>query len=311
MQPRNTPPVSLPREAIHVEPRTARYKARHSIRKPRKWKPAAVAAGGAGAIIAITAVGSAAHWAAGAASLTADLRHIPNAGSTGNHSTVTGSSSTAGTPHDPPPARSAAASVAATPAASPSAHPAKAVAKPATTTPASAKPSATKAAADVKPVQKQQAATPAVPYLVYDSVLPTAIPPGNQVATYSDGPFAASSASVAGRGNVLWIDVNGSNTNANALDVEPGDATPAGAAAWVSAKLTHDPSSNAIVYTFKNDWGQVISDIGALPAWMHSHVKYWIADPTGYAHVLPGASATQWYWGKDYDISTAEPGFFG
>src|SRR5260221_3368907 len=81
VQPRNTPPVSLPREAIHVEPRTARYKARHSIRKPRKWKPAAVAAGGAGAIIAITAVGSAAHWAAGAASLTADLRHIPNAGS--------------------------------------------------------------------------------------------------------------------------------------------------------------------------------------------------------------------------------------
>jgi hypothetical protein len=107
----------------------------------------------------------------------------------------------------------------------------------------------------------------------------------------------------------VWIDVNGSNISANALDVEPGDATPAQAAAWVSAKLTKDPSSDAIVYTFKSDWGQVISDVNALPGWMHSHVKYWIADPTGSPHILPGSSATQWYWGANYDISTAAPGF--
>jgi hypothetical protein len=24
---------------------------------------------------------------------------------------------------------------------------------------------------------------------------------------------------------------------------------------------------------------------------------------------VPGASATQWYWGPNYDISTANPGF--
>jgi hypothetical protein len=24
---------------------------------------------------------------------------------------------------------------------------------------------------------------------------------------------------------------------------------------------------------------------------------------------VPGASATQWYWGSSYDISTAQPGF--
>jgi hypothetical protein len=42
---------------------------------------------------------------------------------------------------------------------------------------------------------------------------------------------------------------------------------------------------------------------------MHSHVKYWIADPTGSPHILPGSSATQWYWGANYDITQAAPGF--
>jgi hypothetical protein len=42
---------------------------------------------------------------------------------------------------------------------------------------------------------------------------------------------------------------------------------------------------------------------------MHSHVKYWIADPTGYEHIVPGSSATQWYWGQNYDISSVAAGF--
>jgi hypothetical protein len=148
------------------------------------------------------------------------------------------------------------------------------------------------------------------PTTIYDSVSPGQIPAGQHVATYSDGPFQASSSSVAGRGNVLWIDTNGSNTHADALDVEPGDATPAGAAQWVSAKLTASPHSDAIVYTFKSDWGSVQDSISKLPAWEQSHVKYWIADPTGTPHIVPGASATQWYWGSNYDITQATPGFF-
>jgi hypothetical protein len=27
------------------------------------------------------------------------------------------------------------------------------------------------------------------------------------------------------------------------------------------------------------------------------------------AHIVPGASATQWYWGTNYDISSVTPGF--
>jgi hypothetical protein len=94
------------------------------------------------------------------------------------------------------------------------------------------------------------------------------------------------------------------------LDVEPGDATPAGAAAWVAAKLIEDPHLDAIVYTMQSWWPAVIADIDTLPPWMHGHVYYWIADPTGYPHILPGADATQWYWGPNYDISTANPGFW-
>jgi len=155
-----------------------------------------------------------------------------------------------------------------------------------------------------------KAATSSQPETIYDSVAPTEIPAGQHVATYADGPFQASSASVAGRGSVLWIDTNGTNPQANALDVEPGDATPTEAASWVSAKLSANPHSDPIVYTFLADWGPVQSNINALPSWMQSHVRYWIADPTGTPHIVPGASATQWYWGGSYDISMAQPGFF-
>jgi hypothetical protein len=148
------------------------------------------------------------------------------------------------------------------------------------------------------------------PTTIYDSVSPGSIPAGQHVATYSDGAFQAPSASVASRGNVLWIDTNGTNTHASALDVEPGDATPAGAAQWVNAKLTASPRTDAIVYTFKSDWTAVQDSIHALPTWEQSHVKYWIADPTGTPHIVPGASATQWYWGSSYDISQAQPSFF-
>ncbi|HUN37930.1 MAG TPA: hypothetical protein VMU95_38560, partial [Trebonia sp.] len=111
------------------------------------------------------------------------------------------------------------------------------------------------------------------PTTIYDSVSPGQIPAGQHVATYSDGPYQASNSSVQGRGNVLWIDTNGTNPHADALDVEPGDATPAGAAHWVNAKLSANPHGDAIVYTFKSDWSAVQGQINALPSWEQSHVK--------------------------------------
>jgi hypothetical protein len=169
---------------------------------------------------------------------------------------------------------------------------------------AAAKASAVKAAA-----AEAKAATPAKPYLIYDSVTPSSIPSGESAAVYANGSYAASESQTAGHGSVLWIDTNGSDPAANVLDVEPGDATPAAAAAWVQQRLTAHPHQIAIVYTMLSQWGQVKYQVSKLPAAIQSNVRYWIADPTGVRHVVAGSSATQWYWGASYDITTANPDF--
>jgi hypothetical protein len=150
---------------------------------------------------------------------------------------------------------------------------------------------------------------PARPYEIYDSVTPSAIPAGHEIATYADGPFAVSPSSVAGK-QVLWIDTNGSDPHASALDVEPGDVTPTQAGSWAAQKLQADPSGQAIIYTMQSEWPSAQAAVqAAVPAAEQSHVRWWIADPTGVPHMVPGSSATQWYWGSSYDISTANPGF--
>jgi hypothetical protein len=168
------------------------------------------------------------------------------------------------------------------------------------------------------PVQATPAAAPAAaaapqpapqPTTIYDSVTPSSIPAGAKAAVYSDGSYAASPSQVAGHANTLWIDTNGSNPKANALDVEPGDATPQQAATWVQQKLTATPDQTAIVYTMRSQWDATKQAISALPRQLQSHVKWWIADPTGVNHVVPGSDATQWYWGQNYDITAANPGF--
>jgi hypothetical protein len=158
------------------------------------------------------------------------------------------------------------------------------------------------------PAHHAPPAPPAQPYQFYDSVTPSAIPSGHEIATYADGPFAVSPSQVAGQ-KVLWIDTNGSDPSANVLDVEPGDATPSQAATWTQQKLSADPNATAIIYTMQSEWPATQSAIGTLPSWMQSHVRWWIANPTGYPNMVPGANATQWYWGPNYDISTANPGF--
>ena len=167
-----------------------------------------------------------------------------------------------------------------------------------------------KAAAKPKAAPKPKAAAkPAQPYLMYDSVTPSSIPAGKAAAVYVNGAYAASAAQAAAHGNVLWIDTNGSNPGANVLDVEPGDATPHGAAVWVQQRLDKHPNSVAIVYTMRSQWQAVKDNVAHLPAWQQNKVRYWIADPTGVPHVVPGSSATQWYWGSHYDITTANPEF--
>ncbi len=76
---------------------------------------------------------------------------------------------------------------------------------------------------------------PTKPYLMYDSVTPSAIPSGKVAAAYATGGYAASASQLKGHGSVVWIDTNGSDPKASALDVEPGDATPTQAATWAKS----------------------------------------------------------------------------
>jgi hypothetical protein len=275
----------------------------------------AAALAGAGSASAVLTSGpatathdSAAAHAAALTSHHASAVHVTPAASAAHAATgsAASASATRATTGSQSPAR------AATGAAVPStAQPAQSQPAPAQSQPAAAQPAAAPAQQTQQQQEQQQPVTQAAsgPYQIYDSTTPSSIPAGQQAAVYSDGAYAASPAQVAGHPGTIWIDTNGSNPSANALDVEPGDATPAQAGQWVAQKLTDTPSQVAIVYTMRSDWPAVQAAVGQLPQWMQSHVRWWIADPTGVPHMVPGASATQWYWGPSYDISTASPGF--
>jgi hypothetical protein len=176
---------------------------------------------------------------------------------------------------------------------------------PARSRPATAK-SSPAAHPAAKPSPSLHAAATVRPYEFYDSVLPGAMPAGHPIATYADGPHAVAASQVAGR-QVLWIDVLGTDYAAQVLDVEPGTVDPAAAPVWAEHRLATYPRELAIIYTSLAEWPLVQADVASLPPQMRARIRWWIANPTGYPHVVPGAQATQWYWGSSYDISTALP----
>jgi hypothetical protein len=169
---------------------------------------------------------------------------------------------------------------------------------------------APKAAPSSRPSPKPgPSASAAQPYEFYDSIDPETVPAGAEVATYATGANPTPVSLVAGRKKVLWIDTEGTDPEAQVIDVEPGCASPSQVPQWVQSHLTDDPGSVAIVYTTISEWSQVQQDVSALPASMQADIRWWIADPTGYPHIVPGSQATQWYWGPNYDESEALPSF--
>jgi hypothetical protein len=183
-----------------------------------------------------------------------------------------------------------------------------------------AQPSASPAADPAASRSPQAAATPTAsaspgfspskPYEFYDSVSPQTVPGGAIVGTYSTGAHPVPASAVAGRKQVLWIDTLATDpAGSGALDVEPGCATPSQVPGWVSSRLKAHPGQVAIVYMSLSEWPQVQAEAASLPRWMRSRIRWWVADPTGVPHIVPGSSATQWYWGSTYDESMAEPNF--
>jgi len=246
----------------------------HLVRKHSRASLLAAGAATAGLLGGACTIAAAAPWdqaATGNVSTTVHGGSLPSSGHSGTSALdVFGAAVHASQPaRASNPAKAAPAKAAPAKAAPAKAAPAKAAA---TAKAASAKAVAPAKAATAKAAPVKAATTarvskpaqhrarrpaanpgPSKPYLVYDSVTPSTLPSGQPAAVYANGAFAVSGSQVARHHSVLWIDINGSDPSANVLDVEPGDATPTGAAQWIHAHLTKQPHSVAIVYTVLSD----------------------------------------------------------
>jgi hypothetical protein len=149
---------------------------------------------------------------------------------------------------------------------------------------------------------------PTAPVTVYDSTMPSAIPASAKyVAAYRNGGYAESASEFPGKRIVWWVDTQGTDPHdTNALDVEPGDASPSQIPRWVDQEL--QDHSQAWLYEGRSSLAEVRAEVQTLPQREQERIRYWDADYSARAHVSPGAEATQWFGGgingpQQYDVS--------
>jgi hypothetical protein len=157
---------------------------------------------------------------------------------------------------------------------------------------------------------------------MYDSVDVKQIPvAAKAVAGYVNGHWPTFASLMARFPNAyrLSIAVNAS-TDAECLDIENGDATPAQAPAWVKRQLQRG-TKRPVVYSSVSQMPAVLSALTTAGI-KRSDVRVWTAHYTGKAHVCTAAcgygtidaDATQYdnhAFGKNLDASLCKPDFFG
>lgn len=134
----------------------------------------------------------------------------------------------------------------------------------------------------------------------YDAVDVSALPSGGAFYLgYLDGAWPNFEAVKAKfpYATVLSVTVTGGN-HADIIDVESGDATPAGAASWVRAGMGKG------VYSDTSTKSALDAALSGLDWW------WFAAHPTGVPHIYPGSLATQYAWPGhgspgNFDISQA------
>ena len=144
---------------------------------------------------------------------------------------------------------------------------------------------------------------------MYDSTMPGAIPADAQlVALYRNGRFAVTAQQGAMFPARLWIDVLGTDAaTASVLDIETGDATPDTVRTWCPAREAAHPYSVDRLYCNLSTWPAVRAAVAELTGAQQARVRYWIANPTGAAHLVPGSDATQYLWTPGFDVSAYGP----
>jgi hypothetical protein len=153
-----------------------------------------------------------------------------------------------------------------------------------------------------------------------DSTTPlVSIEPGStdRIAAYVNGLFAADLAELERHFpgvRIYGIDVLGTAPHiASIPDVETGDLSADRLADWIRDRLSFgpkdghgDPTWLARPYSNISTWPSVRAAVRTLPAEYRRQARYWIANPTGERHIVPGSSATQYFWGNasnNIDIS--------
>lgn len=128
------------------------------------------------------------------------------------------------------------------------------------------------------------------------------------MAVYWNGLYAANMAQVARqfpKARIFTIDVLGTAPeDCGIADVENRDMTPADIPGWVNRRIDAHPDALARIYCNKSTWPAAQREVVTLAPAQRERVRWWIADPTGTDHGIPGADAVQWDWGVSYDTSS-------
>ena len=160
--------------------------------------------------------------------------------------------------------------------------------------------------------------------LLFDDVDPSLLPAGyDAYAGYVDGRYNDFNAIRARfpRAQVLSIDVLATNTSANCLDVEPGDATNASAVGWVKAKIAAK-AKLIVLYTSASNVDALV-DVLARAGIPRAAYKLWSAHYGDGEHVCGPSTCKLTKWacdgtqftsralGKSLDESVLNGDFFG
>jgi hypothetical protein len=168
-----------------------------------------------------------------------------------------------------------------------------------------------------RPVPKPLPAPPRKPraplfLAMYDAVTVENIPAGAlAVAGYVNGRYQTVSALRARfpHAHLFTIAVN-IGADADCLDVETGDATPAQAPEWVRRQLGAG-LRRPCIYANRSTMPAVWAALHAAGI-ERNHVRLWVADWTEEPHIPTGYDACQWHGGMTvpFDESLCSPTFF-
>lgn len=138
--------------------------------------------------------------------------------------------------------------------------------------------------------------------VMFDGVNAADCPGGGDVyAGYVNGSWPSYNDMVARFPAALHVSIAvNSSADAQVLDVENGDATPADVPGWVNRQRALGQVRPTIYCSKEGPWQDCINTCAAAGI---AQPDYWIADWTNAPHTLPGAAAVQWTSTPGYDES--------